>query len=319
LATINLLTTCSNSKRKTSCPTLHLGNVKTTAHNLPDLSKAWINLVELTMTSSPGVLARELYKGGHWSLSKSASDSHQTELWVLSAGLGLLHQYDKIPAYQATFSPGHSDTIYVENSACSLRQQHQKWWQYLSEVKLPGQFHPRSLCDLMRGKPDEYFIIVGSKPYIDSIYIDLAKGISYLQSPEKQLLIITSGLTSMRELAPFVLRSQEKMRYWLKCNMVTLNIALASHILEDVKSNSNIDLGHIKDKYNQHSNSLDPIPKRERHKCTEKDVISYISDKLSITPKISSSKALRMFRDSGNSFEEKRFRCLFRQVKEMEK
>lgn len=48
--------------------------------------------------------AGELYTGQHWGRPAAMSARTGTELWVLSAGLGLLHVTDPVVPYEATFA-----------------------------------------------------------------------------------------------------------------------------------------------------------------------------------------------------------------------
>ncbi|EPK3140283.1 DUF6884 domain-containing protein [Enterobacter kobei] len=48
--------------------------------------------------------AGELYTGQHWSRAVAAAARSGAEMWILSAGLGLLHVSDPVVPYEATFS-----------------------------------------------------------------------------------------------------------------------------------------------------------------------------------------------------------------------
>lgn len=62
----------------------------------------WLErLVQARRGSSP-MSAGELYTGQHW--SRAAAARNGAEMWVISAGLGLLHVSDSVVPYEATFS-----------------------------------------------------------------------------------------------------------------------------------------------------------------------------------------------------------------------
>ncbi|MEB0790474.1 hypothetical protein VC835_22165 [Citrobacter portucalensis] len=48
--------------------------------------------------------AGELYTGQHWCRAVAAAARNGAEMWVISAGLGLLHASDPVVPYEATFS-----------------------------------------------------------------------------------------------------------------------------------------------------------------------------------------------------------------------
>ncbi|KAB0806467.1 hypothetical protein AUM66_08375, partial [Cronobacter sakazakii] len=96
---IHLITTCSSSKA--AAP----GSRVFPYHNT-DLSAAmatWRALLN-SESSAAKFTTRELYRGTHWKRAVSAMTCWlETELWVISAGLGLRHATDPALPYEATF------------------------------------------------------------------------------------------------------------------------------------------------------------------------------------------------------------------------
>ncbi|MEV6644605.1 hypothetical protein [Amycolatopsis sp. NPDC051371] len=73
-----------------------------------------------------------LYKGEHWQqvhtvVGAAARAGFEAELWVVSAGLGLQSTVASFPAYAATFSLGHEDSV------ASTGVDRRLWWKGLQE------------------------------------------------------------------------------------------------------------------------------------------------------------------------------------------
>ncbi|MDQ2102178.1 hypothetical protein QSG27_05685 [Azospirillum sp. C340-1] len=62
-------------------------------------------------TLTPGLPARAMYCGRAFQEAALAAQALNGDLWVASAGLGLIHADTPIPAYSATVSPGQADSV----------------------------------------------------------------------------------------------------------------------------------------------------------------------------------------------------------------
>lgn len=291
---------------------MHLSEHTSICTNLDRLAERWISAISDSLQATSGSKAIDLYKGGHWALAKNTALTFDTELWIISAGLGLLHSNDIIPNYQATFTTGNRDSI--PKAGMSTSDAHQHWWYLINNYRVHGQRDILTIKDIMARYPHDRFVIAGSTPYIIAIQKDITSGINNLANPEEQVLIVTSGRNSFSDLNKFVLTSKEKMCPILKCNMLTLNISLLNHALK-VSSEQNLGFPKLKQYIENQFHLLDEKIKPKRLKRTESEVISYIREILDRHSHISASCALRIFRDTGNSFEEKNFRRLFSLVK----
>jgi len=245
----------------------------------------------------------------------SVVNDYPVDLWVLSAGLGLLKHDDAVIPYQATFAAGHSDSIPLYSESNKGKSFHQTWWQALGECSPFQESHPTLLSDLMRSKPNEYFIICGSPDYINAIATDLINGISYLNTPKKQLIIISSQHINP-ELKQYHLVSNKRIADWLTCNMLMLNIKMAQYVIQQFNETEQDDLGYLADKLQKQFALLPATLKSSAIRRPPEEVEQWIAHHLKTSPESSASRALRAFRDSGNSFEEKRFRNLFHAVQQ---
>ncbi|QYJ70322.1 hypothetical protein K0H59_14965 [Shewanella sp. FJAT-51649] len=270
------------------------------------MAQNWVQELE-RVPAEDCLPAIERYKGAHWSVAKSCMLELGVELWIMSAGLGLINQNEHIPDYQATFSAGSDNSIPVWNK--KRADSNSNWWQLLTEYK------EHSFKVLFRDHSEDTFIVCGSKDYIRAVSADLEQAILFLEQPEKQLIIITSGNDSYPSLNRFLLRSREDMRTALQANMLSLNISLAKYFLSWLKQDTTKSLEDFKTDQLPILIRNAPQKKAKGQKQTESQVETYIKESISKCADVKVTNLLIMFRKEGKSFEEKRFKAVFKRVK----
>ncbi|HFF8522858.1 TPA: hypothetical protein ACGEYH_001574 [Providencia rettgeri] len=310
---VNLITTCTNGKHGMNGNSLNLNGFSSGKISPELLIQSWCDAIQVSLLDFETIRVENLYKGGHWSTAKTIKKDLLAELWVLSAGFGLLHSDDYVLPYKATFSSGYSESIPYYNQFYIGKGFHKTWWNEISKRSPFQNEHPTSISSLMKLKPKEYFIICGSPDYINAIDVDVFNGLQYLESPRKQLVIITSKPVYSR-LSSYQLKSDARISQLLKCNMIMLNICLAKYFLNEFIKGSYEDFGLLLDKLKIKFALLPKNKSREINKVTEEEVNKYINSILKENSKMSATQALRMFRSSGYSYEEKKFRNLFYEI-----
>lgn len=156
------ITTCTNRKRVPAskpllCRTLPCGEIN-------DVASEWISRLA---KASPEIVAHSLYCGRGFSTSLSASQLATTDLWVISAGLGLILSSDKVPSYSLTIAPGTEDCI---KDKIISEFNPSRWWSAINSVS------GRSLSKLINDDGGEsLFLISLSQPYAPLIVNDLMK------------------------------------------------------------------------------------------------------------------------------------------------
>lgn len=314
MGNINLITTCTNGKHYGSGKVLSLSQFTSGRTPSNVLVNSWCNALNEAIDQSETVCVKDLYKGGHWATAKSILDLYHVDLWVISAGLGLLHHKDNVVPYKATFAIGYNESIPLYSQEYGGKTFHRTWWKNITERSFFKSKHPASIVDLMKKNKKDYFIICGSPDYINAIELDVINGLEYLVDASKQLLIITSNKINDR-LAAYFFKTNQNMAMWLKCNMLMLNVSVAKYIVKEFTSRQLVDLKKLSLSL---SDELKELPGREvkkgiRH--SPEEVKSFILKIMQQKPGVSATHALREFRDSGNSFEEKRFRAEFKVLK----
>src|SRR5262249_15714146 len=111
----------------------------------------------------------ELYGGGHWAVVQSLAVTARAaqlmpELWVISAGCGLVSERAPLHSYSATFARGNPDSIASAEDA-EVEAMNQAWWDHLIAWDGPERA-PRSLDMLVRQDSSAGMLIIGSANYI---------------------------------------------------------------------------------------------------------------------------------------------------------
>lgn len=124
---LSVVVTCTDRKMLVPSPTLRVGSLP--AGTVSSRLSTWTDRVRAGAHCTP---LGGLYKGEHWRQVHTVVDAatragFEAELWVVSAGLGLQSAAASFPAYAATFSPGHEDSV------ASTGGDRRLWWKGLQE------------------------------------------------------------------------------------------------------------------------------------------------------------------------------------------
>lgn len=211
---IHLITTCSRSK--SAAP-----GSRVFPYHIASLSaamSAWQALLNSESSDAKRTTA-ELYCGTHWKRALSVTTCWpETELWVISAGLGLRHSSDSALPYEATF---HAMT----HTPAAV------WESLTTQPPLPGRC--ASIAELMQRYPGDGYVIAGSPVYISAAEKDIINGLDSLHSVQAQLTVVTSRMYT-GPLLPYVFASNAGMLAQLNANMTTLNISYALKIIKNI-------------------------------------------------------------------------------------
>ena len=159
-----LVTICTNRKRTSPLPQM-------CATNLPkgdqdSLLHSWKTRVQESTNKIP---AKDLYSGRGFSEIRKITQSTQIDLWIISAGLGLISGEKDSISYNLTISPSSIDSIQNKLSPNSTFCPKQ-WWHGLNQ-ELYGTSRP--INELIKNNRDTIFVISLSQAYVKLIYSDL--------------------------------------------------------------------------------------------------------------------------------------------------
>jgi queuine/archaeosine tRNA-ribosyltransferase len=271
----------------------------------------------------------DLYKGPLWTASLKTwgiinGRSEDAQLWILSAGHGLINSKDKIIPYDVTFQdprdgvPSVLTRIVTEVDSETKRKALQAWWHLLIKSKSKT---PVSLEELIGGAGnDDYFLVILSKDYLDATFIDLEKALKAVRYPE-QIAIISNNVNDplAKRLKPNWLYADSRFVNLQGSNNTLVNAKIAWEVLWHMFQEREGLAWWSVENFNNYLHHLSadlPSPKRPiREPSTDAQVEQFIRTELEQreTP---FSRLHRKYRDSGRACEYTRFRGLYYGVKD---
>jgi hypothetical protein len=135
------------------------------ADSLASLVRVWVSAIA---SATQYETAGNLYKGRSFIEAKLAAEEIGADLYVISAGHGLVHSEDRLPAYNLTVSvsPGNE----LPHLLRGFQKTASDWWQILTQ-----QFaENRSLTAMMDRMSAAPVLLAVPAPYIRLISQDLA-------------------------------------------------------------------------------------------------------------------------------------------------
>lgn len=126
---IRVVVTCANRKRQTVPEHFRLQNLNAAAPD--ERCAAWLKRLA---AGSPTTTAKDMYAGEHWQVARNLPEAvgASADLWVSSAGYGLISAAAPIHAYAATFASGQPDSVATTSDAA------RRWWLDLSKWEDPA-------------------------------------------------------------------------------------------------------------------------------------------------------------------------------------
>ncbi|AOW76231.1 hypothetical protein A3Q34_04785 [Colwellia sp. PAMC 20917] len=254
------------------------------------------------------VSADEVYAGDHWKVATSMITPN-LDLWVLSAGYGLIHSSSKIGSYDATFSNGS------ENSINKTGLTNNEWWKALHQIRSSERFKCHSLHSLVSTHTDDVFIIAASPDYVRVIQDELKQLVSEKKLTNKNFFIVSSINNINKTLTPYLLESKADFCSTLKGGRVSLNIRLAKYLLEDFKVNI-FDSKSVTNKYNFLKKNAIKLSAIKRKNISDEEVRSFIRKELNSAQvaKISATMLIKKLRNENLACEQKRFTRLLKEL-----
>ena len=159
-----LITNCTARKRLRAPANLQINSVP--RGPMLEMAQEWAQRVRLAPCLLP---ARRMYMGRGILESGRAAALADGDLYVLSAGLGLVKANEAIPSYEATIS-GTSDNNLIRRSR-SGRDSSPEWWQHLTQ----SLGTPQPLRLLVENSPPDTIVIAAiSRPYLFMVAAELA-------------------------------------------------------------------------------------------------------------------------------------------------
>jgi len=303
---VALITTCTNRKQGSVSEALDFANVSVGGQS--QVCKTWAQSV----VDAPNIReAQDTYCGRGFQEAKATSRVLNSGFHVISAGLGLVPSFTKIPAYNATLSKSSTNCIARKvNSAFDPGS----WWQQLNKITDWGF----SLSTIVHDTNIDLILLT-----LTSTYVPLVLGDLEALSPKHAEKVRIIGLRS-KELLPEHLKSSlmpyderfdgpDGKRRGTRSDFPQRATRQFAEELLSVTPQASRSL-HAETVQEYLANMRFPTVVT-RKKMTDDEIISTIK-KHWFDASGNSSKMLRLFRDSLLiACEEKRFSILFNQVR----
>ena len=231
----------------------------------------------------------DLYSGETWTQVRTLALSakalgYEPDMFVASAGLGLQSASMAAPAYSATFSTGHADSV------GSSVLEAQEWWNELPHAEIT---------------PGGRAIWVLSEAYSRVV----SRQLLAVTAPSDLLVFGGSGEVSEEVRVP----SDRSLRRALGGTVTSLNVRSAVQWLrlsggDDPFASAAWQSWRAWKQEKRHLEVFDRRP------VSDSAVLDFISELRARQPSISKTNALRALREAGLACEQRRFSTLFQQA-----
>ena len=306
-----ILTNCSERKRN-NAQSIHLSDFR---GSLGQKAKCWCRL--LARPSEDRISAIERYQGDHWVASlglvrKAEKTGWETDLWVASAGYGLIPGHAPILPYAATFAGNHPDSVGA-GTTYYPKEASREWWCYLSQWDGPVPGTPRTLEELATQNPDAAWLVLMSPTYLEALSEDLLAARAQMTRPERLLVVSGTPGPGNLGLVRHWIPALEVCRGPLGGGCSSLNARVAGH-LAALYSPEQWSSDIIQPQMNLWMASLPPLDRPARRSITDREALAFIRKRRREESTTSHSALLRELRDQGLACEQKRFRGLFQSL-----
>ncbi len=300
----------SCTDRKSRLPAAHLRMRSVKEQKPADRCSAWITRLEQEF--APELPAKDLYAGGAWHVAMTLpaiadSAGCDADLWIASAGYGLIQDATLLKPYSATFAH-HEDSVSRGSDRASKNRD---WWERLSKWAGPGD-GPRCIEQLVTQDPSRITLVVASGHYIDAMRDDLLATIERASSPER-LHLISAARNIRGKLADYLIPSSAHLESFLGGARLSLNLRVARWLIEHWKDHG-FDRGAMRRQLADLVSAQAGVRKFDRTPVPDPPVRTWIAERRIHDPSATRSKLLRLFRDSGMACEQSRFARLFQEV-----
>jgi hypothetical protein len=261
--------------------------------------------------------ANDVYMGDHWSVVRTIPEvarvaGLRVQLWICSAGYGLIRPETPIKAYQATFVRGEDD--YIGAGLAEDEQALHKWWDGVCSYRLPMQAEaPRTIEGLATAFPHTPMLVALSADYLNAVAEDLGR---VLVRPyfHDHLAIVSCGTgqphaTWKQHLLP----CNASLAITLGGALTSLNARIARHLVQSVtQTGVTVDaLTKVATSINRQGGKATP----SRIPQSDSDVARFIRNAMTKSSPASKTRLLQQLRKSGQACEQKRFGTIYAQVR----
>jgi hypothetical protein len=304
---LHIVASCAQTKSVGASKELHLGAVPAGLANVR--AAEWACLRD--RADAETLAARDLYSGTYWAtvrrLSSGAADrGYQVQLWVASAGYGLVSADALLKSYSATFAAGNKDSVPPVGLPRGQRVRYLRdWWNSLSRT--------RGLRDLPKKDSKASILVIAGPAYIEAMHDDLDRCAARLAHTERLVIVTSETGAAPAHLAGNVVPSEARFIHKLGGSLPILHARVAEHLLKESRGRP-LNARSLR----THAEAILAVqpawttPLRE--KGDDAEVLAFIRTAVRRNPALGYTRALRDYRASGKACEQKRFKSLFQSV-----
>lgn len=310
---VNVIVSCTNRKRFEGPPETAVHEIG--GKDLLERLKLWKK--NLRAAAAAEHRADNLYIGDHWSvvrsISKEAGKSGlDVQIWICSAGYGLIRQETPIKPYRATFTRGEGD--YIASGLVENESTLHDWWAGVCAYRLSTlNGAPRTLSALAAAFPRTPMLVALSADYLKAVTEDLV-GVVARPYFREHLSIISCGTSPNRSVwKQHLLPCDASLAGTLGGTLTSLNARVARRLLQSA-NRKDITV----DKLAELSLAIDRGAPRLAPpgvaKC-DSEVEAFIRAQLAKVPTTSKTRLLQRFRGNGQACEQRRFGKIYSRVR----
>jgi hypothetical protein len=310
---VHIILTCTKRKTHPPVPELELHRVQGTP--LEARAAAWIE--RLRSYDGQRLPVGDLYAGDHWQIGRSLQriaerTGRRATTWACSAGYGLLALDAPVAPYSATFSSAHADAVTRGLSGLAYPEGVRRWWDALSRWEGPVPGAPRTFREVAEIESGAAMWIIASAPYLRAAADDVAAAAEALGEPGR-LSVFSAGADSVRELRPFRLPYDLRMRERVGGAAMSLNVRVARELLS---TGASLDRDVLADALRGMTERLTRTHRPHRRAMTNEEVLRFLREHLQREPGLACTPLLRRLRDEEQrACEQKRFGEFYRRVR----
>jgi len=293
-----LLVTCSARKRIPIHPQLQLRSISS-GDPLARLEEWKSRLVSVEAASVPAVA---LYAGDHWSAARLAIDharawNPKSQLWVMSAGYGIVAGEVLVKSYSATFARGQ-DSVFRRGSTDDRRGVISAWWK--------GLPHESTVENLLSDPSEPVMLIAGGSDYIEALRVEIEAAAADANRLNR-LFVISAGSRDIAGLLP--VRGSHSGA--VGGSLASLNARILAYLMRSANEH-----GFARPEMEAMLRSLDGSAAcvTARASASDGEIMSAISALRAGRPALSYTSALRALRSQDLACERLRFKALWLQA-----
>jgi hypothetical protein len=291
---IVLVVACSQRKRIGPPHELRLSSI---AASSARRSKQWETRLQRVKATCHA--AKDLYMGDHWQAACQAYEltqrySSRTELWVISAGYGLISAGTAIKPYSATFASGSADSVWRGAQDGDRDTYLNEWWHAVARE--------RSLVDLLPTRGDGAVVVAAGAAYLTAVSVDLETMLAHDSS--ERVSVVSAGARGSAGLLPVT----GHFRATVGGTDSSLNARLLARLAADATTHRfrRLAMADFLTRID-----IAPSPRVRGRTATDAQVIDAITVARDHQTSISRTQALRELRRSGIACEQSRFASLW--------